>query len=164
MEVYIGNLPLHSKLKISSSMNAKVPSNYRLIREDLKIELSGEITNFGDFYLFDGEAKSVLEFECDKCLAPVTYLVAFPVIERFGNFKSEDEDIWEFQGKNIDLSEAVMMNLFLNIPIKYICSEDCRGLCPVCGQNLNKGKCGCESSLKNNHFEGLKSLFNDEEV
>ncbi|MDR2940389.1 MAG: DUF177 domain-containing protein [Clostridiales bacterium] len=164
MEIYVGNLDASEKLKVETTINWAIPSGYKLNKEEIKIDLSGTITNLGDFYLFEGEAKAILEFACDLCLEPVNYLLSFPVVERYSETENEEEEVWGMLGKSIDLGGAVKMNLLLNLPIRRACSENCSGLCPVCGQNLNKGACNCASQPKNSFFEGLEGLFSDKEV
>ena len=60
-----------------------------------------------------------------------------------------------FSGDSIDLSSAVMRNILAVMPMKVVCSDDCeKGLCPVCGQNLNVKDCGCDTTYVQS--EGLK--------
>ena len=48
-----------------------------------------------------------------------------------------------YDGERLDLGDVVREQLFLSLPLKRLCREDCRGLCPTCGKNLNTGACGC---------------------
>ena len=52
-----------------------------------------------------------------------------------------------------------MGQIYLNIPIKKLCSYECKGLCPVCGTNLNLTKCNCENQFNENPFAKLKELL-----
>lgn len=47
--------------------------------------------------------------------------------------------------------------------MKVVCREDCKGLCPVCGKDLNKGDCDCDTTYRDPRFESLRALFNDDE-
>ena len=47
--------------------------------------------------------------------------------------------------------------------MKVLCREDCKGLCPVCGKDLNDGDCGCDRTERDPRFESLRALFNDDE-
>ena len=47
-------------------------------------------------------------------------------------------------GKPLDLTDDVREDILLSLPLKFLCQEDCRGLCPHCGQNLNEGTCSCQ--------------------
>ena len=53
-------------------------------------------------------------------------------------------------------------DLLLELPSKMLCQEDCRGLCPICGKDLNEGPCGCEHDTTDPRWDALKSLFQDE--
>ena len=63
-----------------------------------------------------------------------------------------------FQGDTINLQDAVQEQVILAIPIRVLCSETCRGLCPQCGADLNEGDCGCSRGLSNSRFAGLKNF------
>ena len=87
--------------------------------------------------------------ECDRCLSPVTE----PVSETFTHVivtetASEQNDAEYLLAPDamLDLAEVAMTDLRLSLPTKTLCKPDCKGLCPVCGQNLNEGTCRCESA------------------
>jgi uncharacterized protein len=63
-----------------------------------------------------------------------------------------------FEGDEIDLRDAVQEQVVLALPQKPLCSENCRGLCPVCGFELNQGDCGCRPAAVNSGFAVLKNL------
>ena len=77
-----------------------------------------------------------------------------------------DPDQYAFEGYTVDLSEAVKDALVLQLPMRFLCKEDCRGLCPKCGVNLNTGSCSCREGEDDvNPFSVLRSIVeNDEEV
>ena len=58
--------------------------------------------------------------------------------------KKEDEDVIVYSGHQVELMEAIQNGFLLNVSGKFLCSEDCKGLCPICGMNLNEGECDCE--------------------
>ncbi|MDF2674142.1 MAG: hypothetical protein K0R09_2410, partial [Clostridiales bacterium] len=60
---------------------------------------------------------------------------------------------------SIDLKDMVMDNIILSMPIKFLCSPECRGLCPVCGKNLNKYQCNCNKNNVDPRLAVLKDLF-----
>ena len=78
---------------------------------------------------------------------------------------SYDEEIETFSGDSIDLTSSVIRNILAVLPMKVVCRDDCKGLCPVCGQNLNIKDCGCDTTYIDPRFESLRSLLKfDEEV
>jgi uncharacterized protein len=166
MQVDITNLIVGDSFPISFSTDLFIPSDYNLTVNSVSVNINGNLTKQGSFFILDALLESVLYFSCDTCLSPVTYELSVPMNERFGNSAddNDDIDIWQFIGKVIDLDEAIYTNLLLNIPMKVVCSNDCKGLCFKCGHNLNEGDCTCDKTHRDPRFESLYSLFNDEEV
>ncbi len=96
---------------------------------------------------------------CSRCLSEVTYPVDTMTDADFS--RSDDgEDVYTFTGHQIDVKQAAFESLLLELPISFVCSEDCKGLCPVCGVNRNKSLCTClEGAVKPNPFSALTSLL-----
>ena len=63
------------------------------------------------------------------------------------------------ESENIDIDEVTFTNIFSNIPLKHLCSDNCKGICQKCGTNLNESQCECEDDEWNPQFEILKHLF-----
>ena len=61
----------------------------------------------------------------------------------------------------LDLDELVTTDVILELPSKHLCREDCKGLCPKCGKNLNKGECGCNLNEIDPRLEALKAFYED---
>jgi uncharacterized protein len=80
------------------------------------------------------EINGSLLLNCDRCLEQFSY-----------NMKINNIDIYELDefDNEIDLDKETIENIILFLPSKYLCKEDCKGLCPNCGTNLNKDKCFC---------------------
>ena len=89
--------------------------------------------------------------------------LAFSLSERFVRsvFKTEDDELYPYEGEKLDLTEAFFDNFFLEMPMTTVCSESCRGLCPVCGMNLNRGQCNCRNFKVDARLSALESLLND---
>lgn len=60
--------------------------------------------------------------------------------------------------KEIELDEIVRSEIYLALPMKFLCKEDCKGLCPVCGKNLNRERCNCQKMTGHPAFLKLKEL------
>ena len=73
--------------------------------------------------------------------------------------KDDDETFYMIESNVIELTDFAMEFLELEVPIRYLCDEDCRGLCPKCGKNLNEGKCDCPTKEKNPAFNILDNFF-----
>lgn len=98
--------------------------------------------------------------ECDRCCAPLKEHYGFTfdnVLSKQASGEGESGDIIQVEGDTFDLDELVSSNVILNLPMKHLCSEDCKGLCPICGKNLNEGPCGCKREI-NSPFSKLLNL------
>ena len=129
-----------------------------------KVSIKGILTYTKEGYVLKGNINAVLSLVCDKCLDSFTSELDLPFDEVFSNAEPEadsEKEFWNFSDKSIDLKPAVEANILLNMPMKAVCSDNCKGLCPVCGHNLNKGDCGCDRGYSNPVFENLMTLFED---
>jgi len=72
--------------------------------------------------------------------------------------RSEDLEEFFFDGEEIDLEGILREQILLALPMYPRCSENCRGLCPVCGANLNKGECGCDRGVVDPRWATLKKI------
>ena len=116
-----------------------------------------------------GELSAALRMECSRCLAKFEVRLDLPVhvvydpAEDTGKSKHElhgDEmDTSFYRGDELDLGELVQEQVVLSMTMKPLCREDCRGLCPVCGIDLNEGKCSCGSQEVDPRLAVLKKLF-----
>lgn len=112
----------------------------------------GTATNTGRIILVDGTASVTLQRACGRCLEPVTQHLRVHFSGEYLHVSEKDQDLTGldeekpviFEGNNIDLAPQVREDLLLELPMSGLCREDCRGLCPVCGQNLNVWKCDCQ--------------------
>lgn len=108
----------------------------------------------GDAFYFHVTAKARYETSCHRCLDPVAYplLAEFDVVVRKGVDRAAahgdaapggDFVTLGANEHEVSLHPFIHENLVVSIPMLILCSEDCKGLCPQCGQNLNRGECGC---------------------
>ncbi len=75
-----------------------------------------------------------------------------------GSFDPADAEEDTYSGKTVDLDPIVREQLVLALPSYPVCDERCRGLCPVCGSNLNERDCGCDRHVPDPRWAGLKNL------
>jgi len=104
-----------------------------------------------------GRLTGEVEPECGRCLEryglPIRQeLDLFYLPRSAGQPEDEEEEVelsdrdvvvGYYDGDRLDLAEVMREQLLLAVPLKSLCREDCRGLCPTCGNNLNAGACGC---------------------
>lgn len=112
----------------------------------------GKVRNTADVPVLAGTASTRLHGVCDRCACPFERDVTLPleaVLVRHMD-GSEFDHPWTFElsdGDFADLSEIVRTTFVLNMDTKLLCSEDCKGLCPVCGVNLNEEACRCKRAV-----------------
>ena len=63
-------------------------------------------------------------------------------------------------GFHLDVETLVHNEILMNWPMKILCKEDCRGICPVCGQNRNQGDCGCDTFVPDPRMAVIQDIFN----
>lgn len=102
---------------------------------------------------------------CDRCLKPLQreIQVLFDREIYTPDKAAEDADTLEDQsfmdGYQLDVDALLQEEICMNWPLKILCKEDCKGLCKVCGQDLNEKECGCDTFVPDPRFAGLADLF-----
>ena len=140
--------------------------------------IKGEVTfsNAGRPIVARGSFTTSLELECARCLENFRLNVASPVeeeVELAGSLvqseaeEAEEPPVKELEGifvdNVLDITELLRQDILLAVPIKPICSETCKGLCPHCGKNLNQGPCECPLDEIDSALAKLGSLLEEEE-
>lgn len=134
-----------------------VPAGFGVITENAGVSFSGRIIRKGAKYLLEGRLSAALAAECALCLRETSIRIDFDVSEVFS--RDHDSDIleeWPVENGQIDLQQVLKSNLLMAIPSKILCKEDCRGLCRICGKDLNDGLCGCSADKTDDRFDSLK--------
>ncbi len=109
-----------------------------------------------------GEARTVMP--CDRCLDDVEVIIPVDfecvVSEPDGYHElSEDNELY-MEGYELD-GDAILHNeLIMGLPMKVLCKDDCKGLCPVCGSNRNEGECGCDTFVPDPRMAAIQDIFN----
>lgn len=98
---------------------------------------------------------------CDRCGEGFTRREEKSFTHRLAQTLVDEgnDDYIETPDFTVELDEVVIADILLHLPQKNLCKEDCKGLCPVCGQNLNNGACLCEKKSVDPRLEVLKQLM-----
>ena len=113
----------------------------------------------GDGIIADGSLETVLVENCARCLKEFLLPFEQTFHERFERVSAnsvsdtDDTDSYVFSGDKLDLSNLVRDILILNLPISSLCSDDCMGLCPICGADLNQETCSCRDKAQKSASE-----------
>jgi uncharacterized protein len=130
----------------------------------------------GDIYKVEGEnfltGNIVFKYieNCARCLKEfpleIEAALSGKLVERSKknreNLDDEygmEDNIIYYEGEHIDLTDAIMATIILSLPMKALCNDDCKGLCPKCGKNLNKGDCDCNYEEIDPRMAKLKDLL-----
>lgn len=120
-----------------------------------KVYVDFEVTFTNPNVEVQGNVTCVVSGSCDRCLSKVTKQFVLPFDQVF--HKNAFEDVYVYEGSKLDVTKAVEDEIVLSVPTLFLCSDDCKGLCPVCGVNRNVQNCDCNSQ-KENAFSALKNL------
>jgi uncharacterized protein len=135
------------------------------------LEVRGELSRSGQDILFKGKILGALGLSCGRCLDSFLKTLEIPVRSEWrilsspskaagkeGISKIEDLETGVIREGFLDLEERILEEVILVIPILPLCRPDCRGLCPVCGENRNTTPCQCKSGGGASPFSALKDL------
>ncbi len=106
------------------------------------VSVTGRLTLSGKTVIVEGEIEYVLSAHCSRCLTETEYRAVVEFDEEYSEDK-EDVDAYIYSKGLVDLTEMVREKVILSMPYSVYCKEDCKGLCPVCGINLNEAQCDC---------------------
>lgn len=158
----IGTHDLHYEGNVSElKLNEPFSGAYSL---DIQIEKSVHQLIFN----ISGHADA--DCECNRCSVIFNQKVQFSetlifMVERALQYESESDEVVYITPDTdvIDLSEHIYDFAYLSLPMKVLCKEECKGLCTVCGTDLNESTCNCsnEKQADNSPFSQLKNLFNN---
>lgn len=117
-----------------------------------------------------GHLKVAMEADCDRCLE----LAQFPLDVDFDLFYRPQEErsraneevaiddgeaqIAFYEGGGLELKEILREHILLTLPMQRVCRDDCRGICPACGQNRNQVNCGCQAAKIDDRWAALKNF------
>jgi uncharacterized protein len=191
LQIPIVQIPRKAPLSIDERLEASDDLTNNEVVTTLKyIQVIGEWTSIHTDYLFQGTITGTFKGPCDRCIEPaetdervyVSWLFEPGKVpdamedfaqseeteddedEEFSDLEEESDQIRYYEGDTIDLAPHAREEMVLASPTKIYCTEDCKGLCPQCGVNLNHKTCDCteeEIEEKNTGFNALKDLYPD---
>lgn len=114
--------------------------------------------------MITGKCMVMLEIPCDRCLKPVAVEFQLDFTKNV-DLSSGDEQAEELDEKNyidgyhLDVDKLLYNEILIGWPMKILCSEDCKGICNTCGQNLNEGTCNCEDTSLDPRMSVIRDVF-----
>ncbi len=137
----------HRHYQVSETGDPPIYGEVDLLRTDRGVFVSGTL-------------KTTLQAVCSRCLSSFGQPLTLTIEDEYLS-KAEEGTFSIDENQEIDLSEAVRQYALLALPMKPLCREDCAGLCPRCGHNLNLGPCGCSISNLDPRFALLARIGKD---
>ncbi|MFN7914638.1 MAG: DUF177 domain-containing protein [Vicinamibacterales bacterium] len=133
------------------------------------VSLVFDIRKDKDKFHLVGRVKTTLEMPCSRCLEPFRIDVDAPFDLRYQphaeqhgggerEVEADDMDTAFYENDEIDLGQLMQEQFYLALPMKPLCQEDCKGLCPQCGTNLNRATCDCNTQWEDPRLAALKDL------
>ncbi len=151
------------KLEISESF---VMPDTHFLGEDFTFSenciIEGFILNNSKSLELEATVSGKAMVHCARCGKVMSVDVSFSVSEilvREDAAISEDEDVVIYSGNEIELDEIITNSFLMNVSGKYLCSEDCKGLCQHCGKNLNEESCTCAEDIIDPRWEKLAEIM-----
>jgi len=157
---------VHQTVGYSRDFPVEAPSIRIQPDLDLK-ELVGNVrvTRTAKGLLVQARLRAIVQAECVRCLTDILQPLEIEFTELYAftlNSVTESGLILPENGK-IDLTPIVREEMLVAIPINPLCKQDCKGLCPVCGENLNETTCHHEDENADPRLSALKSLLDDQQ-
>lgn len=167
-------------VNLSEAMNRKDEEQYREVTLEFQsFEMNGVIypvvqKSTVQLTLLSSAAKKVritakaslsLQAPCDRCLEAVELPFDIDFEEEIDFSKSDEERAEELDetcyitGFDLDVDRLIREELLLNFPMKVLCRDDCKGICKVCGNNLNKKECGCDRTELDPRMAAIRDIF-----
>jgi|CXWL01.1.fsa_nt_gi uncharacterized protein len=133
------------------------------------VDWNGTVSPLESGFLLQGRLRYDQTLVCQRCLEPVTETVESGVElmlvrhetgagEEERELEDKDLGVMVVDGDEVDFTPILESEIQLAIPMRVLCREDCRGLCPTCGANLNEGPCGCRRDGTDPRWSALASL------
>ncbi|HEX4229257.1 MAG TPA: DUF177 domain-containing protein [Bryobacteraceae bacterium] len=115
-----------------------------------------------------GNLTVAMEAPCDRCLEPARFavskafdLVYIPTPEDIGGERAIDEsgsDVGFYEGAGIELNDVLREVVLLALPMRWMCEDDCKGICPTCGRNRNQEECDCNNKAVDDRWNKLRGI------
>lgn len=134
---------------------------------DAPLRVRAKVSKAADKFLVHGTIRGGIRIRCDRCLEPFhreleSQFHVYLVVPRERadqeeiELLDEDMEVDFIRGDTIDFNDIVREQIYLSLPMRAICRESCRGLCPVCGLNLNESSCLCRKAEGHPAFSKLR--------
>ena len=123
------------------------------------VKVTGNIVNIGGSLELKATAAGEYTTPCARCLKPVTISFDADIYEELG--KEGTEGALSDDRSECDITEIIEQSVISELPMTALCDENCKGICPTCGKDLNSGACSCKEDDWDPRFDILKNFKAD---
>ena len=160
----------------SSFAHTYQPEELNLVDDRVRvtepISVNGRVRASGSEIQVSGRVETKVNVECDRCLKTIEMPVSAGFKLQYitgqdyegihaAELTPDEMSLSVFDGETIDVDEIVREQVLLAVPDRVLCDENCRGICSICGTNLNTGSCECTSTEVDPRWEALKKFKTD---
>ncbi len=128
------------------------------------VRVRGELANKADVFYLTAAVTAEIDTHCARCGVPVhrekDLDISLVIAQSVSNEEGSD-DIYVVAGETFELDDIIREELILNMDMVVLCKDECKGLCPKCGHNLNEGECGCDRTETDPRLAKLKQLLKE---
>jgi uncharacterized protein len=168
MKINIEQLP-EGGLEIKT--NESIPLGGGADAQSVDAELDLKVEQFAGEVFIQGEVKASLNLECGRCLKMFGHIYTFDINLTYMQEEDKDSSDKDHEvtseelntdfivGSEIDLGHVVEEQILLGVPMRPLCNDNCAGICPKCGIDLNEKKCDCESGSVDPRFKVLEEYL-----
>lgn len=159
---------LHLSAGHSIQMQSAMPEALGLANNDeinRPVDIIFDIDKVGTEHYINASFNTVAHLICDRCAEIFDSIISESVRIILTNDKSllDQDDVYKVNDgtSEVDVTESISQSMLLAFPTKKLCSDNCKGLCPRCGLNLNLNNCSCLSKEIDPRWDGLKKLLDN---
>jgi uncharacterized protein len=170
MELDLGHIEDRESFSFDEGFGIPAPEGGELA---CRTAVTADVTRTGSRYLMQAGVSAVIKAECSRCLGPFEHKLetGFELIFQRGEkvdipggVEEEDFVLLTQQAEYCyDIFPRVRESVVLELPMRYLCGDDCRGICPGCGRNLNDEECECADEGGDPRWSALKGLVSGED-
>lgn len=136
----------------------------------LQVKGEAELLEHTEEIRIRGHLRVQMEGECDRCLETASFpvdtsfdLLYRPMLKAIGEgpeveVAEEETEVGFYDGSGVELRDVIREHVLLSLPMRKVCSEACKGICPECGQNRNQAQCQCEVKTADDRWAALRHL------
>ena len=126
------------------------------------VKISGHAGNYTGIVELHATAEFVLDTACDRCAKPISLPLATKIFHTLVTSLNDEtnDELMLVNELRFDLDSLITEDIFLDLPSKFLCDEDCKGICSKCGADLNAGPCSCEKEV-DPRLAALKQLLDN---